>query len=134
MLRESLLCSARFGTSVDFVTTRMNRRKVTEMIGLDRLMEIKGVVAAGQFTRDGKILRAVGDMDERIMQLTAQMCAKQTDSLESATEQFGKASRMKWQPLLGWAVWGGRYAIMVMGNTALSWIRGMRISTSWRLT
>ena len=31
------------------------------MIGLDRLMERKGVVAAGGFTHDGRVLRAVGD-------------------------------------------------------------------------
>lgn len=89
------------------------------MIGLDRLMKIKGVVAAGQFSKDGKVLRAVGDMDDQIMQLTAQMCARQTESLESSTGQFAKASKMECQPLLGWAVLGGRYAIVVMGNTGV---------------
>ena len=89
------------------------------MIGLDRLMNIRGVVAAGQFSREGKVVRGVGRMADDIMEFTARMCAKETESLKTSIEQFGKTSKMDWQPLVGWAVWGGRYAMLVMGNTGV---------------
>ena len=37
------------------------------MIGLDRLMKIKGVVAVGQFSEDGKVIRKVGELPEDLM-------------------------------------------------------------------
>ena len=89
------------------------------MIGLDRLIKIKGVLAAGQFSKDGKIIRAVGEMTDDIMEFTAKMCAKQTEHLKTSIEQFDKASKMDWQPFVGWAVWGGKHAILVMGNTGV---------------
>lgn len=93
------------------------RRQV--MIGLDRLMEIKGVVAAGQFSSDGKVIRAAGAMTDDIRRFTAQMCARQSEHIRSSIEHFGRASKMEWQPLIGWAVWAGRYAMIVMGNTGV---------------
>ncbi len=89
------------------------------MIGLDRLMEIKGVVAAGQFSEDGRVVRAVGSLSEDLMNFTAQMCSKQTKSLETTINQFSRASKMEWRPLVGWTVWAGQYAIVVMGNTGV---------------
>ncbi|MBN2225803.1 MAG: DUF2173 family protein [candidate division Zixibacteria bacterium] len=89
------------------------------MIGLDRIMERKGVIAAGQFSEDGKVIRAVGNMSDDMMTFTAQMCSKQTKSLEISINQFSRASNMEWRPLVGWAVWAGQYAIVVMGNTGI---------------
>lgn len=89
------------------------------MIGLDRLIKIKGVVAAGQFSSDGKVIRAVGDMTDEIRKFTAQMCARQSDYMRGAIKQFSEAWKMDWQPLVGWAVWGGRYAIIVIGDTGV---------------
>jgi len=89
------------------------------MIGLDRLMEMEGVIAAGQFSPEGKVIRAVGDLSEDEMAFTARMCANQTRKLKTNIEQFSKATMMDWRPLTGWAVWGGRYAVIVMGNTGV---------------
>ena len=89
------------------------------MIGLDRLMKIKGVVAAGQFSTDGKVIRAVGALSEDIMEETAKLCANQNRKLDETARVFSMKSSMEWEPLVGWAVWGGKYAVVVAGNTGV---------------
>ncbi len=89
------------------------------MIGLDRLIKIKGVVAAGQFSNDGKIIRHTGEIPSELMKETAKMCAYQNQKLEELTKYFEIKSKMKWNPLVGWAVWGGKLALVVMGNTGV---------------
>jgi roadblock/LC7 domain-containing protein len=89
------------------------------MIGLDRLMRIKGVVAAGQFSEDGRVIRKAGEISDEIMNETAKICAYQNQKLNELTKFFETISAMEWQPLMGWAVWGGKYVVMVMGNTGI---------------
>lgn len=89
------------------------------MIGLDRLMKIKGVVAAGQFSNEGDVVRGTGKISNEIMKETAKLCAYQNQKLDELTEYFGTISKMEWKPLMGWAVWGGKYVVMVMGNTGV---------------
>lgn len=89
------------------------------MIGLDRLMKIKGVVAAGQFSENGKVIRSAGEISDEIVNETAKLCAYQNQKLDELTKYFEKMSEMEWQPLIGWAVWGGKYVVMVMGNTGV---------------
>ena len=100
------------------------------MIGLDRLMRIKGVVAAGQFSEDGRVIRKAGEISDEINNPTigklkiypnetAKICAYQNQKLDELTKFFETISAMEWQPLMGWAVWGGKYVIMVMGNTGI---------------
>jgi len=86
------------------------------MIGLDRLMKIKGVVGAGQFSGNGKVIHTIGELPEDVME-TAHLCVRQNQrSRELAMVLDAKSSR-KWLPLQGWAVWGGEYAVVVVGNT-----------------
>lgn len=88
------------------------------MIGLDRLMKIKGVVAAGQFSEGGKIIRSVGNIPKELMEQTAELCSSETKHFEELVKQYN--SKMEgWDPLVGWAVWGGKYAITIVGNTGV---------------
>jgi roadblock/LC7 domain-containing protein len=89
------------------------------MIGLDRLLNIKGVIAAGQFSPDGKVIRSLGNLSKEVMTFTARMCANQTKALETSVEQYSRATQHEWRPLAGWAVWGGKYVVVVMGNTGV---------------
>ena len=89
------------------------------MIGLDRLMKIKGVIAAGQFSDDGKVIRAAGALSAEAMAQTAQMCSSQKRRLETEVERYGEISAMNWAPLVGWAVWAGTHTIVVVGNMSI---------------
>lgn len=86
------------------------------MIGLDRLMKTKGVVAAGQFSDDGKVVRKVGNFPPELAD-TAELCVKQNQCARDLMAFLDSKSDMEWQPMMGWAIWGGKYAMVVMGNT-----------------
>jgi len=94
-----------------------SKNERTTVIGLDRLMKIKGVVAAGQFSEDGKVIREIGDLPDEVMAEAAKICAYQNQKLDELTKFFEMKSEMGWKPLIGWAVWGGKYVLLVMGNT-----------------
>lgn len=86
------------------------------MIGLDRLMEIEGVVAAAQFSEDGKVIRKVGELPEDLME-SAELCVRQTracgDFLNALNDQLPR----DYGSLVGWTVWGSKYSAVVVGNT-----------------
>jgi len=86
------------------------------MIGLDRLMKIKGVVAAGQFSEDGQVIRKVGELPEDLM-TSAALCVQQNERSREFLKALDDGSERDWQPLKGWIVWGGKYSVVVVGNT-----------------
>ncbi len=89
------------------------------MIGLDRILKKPGVIAAGQFDEHGNIIRAVGDIPEETMRMMAEWCAQKTAELEEHVQQFSEKTGMDWNPLTGWMVWGGRYAVFIVHSTGV---------------
>lgn len=87
------------------------------MIGLDRLMKIKGVVAAGQFSADGSLRRKVGKLPEEHMKQIAALCQAEGVRAEEWFQSFHGESEIDWMPYVGSAVWGGAYAMVTMGCT-----------------
>ena len=86
------------------------------MIGLDRLMKIKGVVAAGQFSEDGEVIRKVGELPEDLMK-SAELCVQQNERSREFLKALDDRSERNWQPLMGWIVWGGKHSVVVVGGT-----------------
>jgi len=86
------------------------------MIGLDRLMKIEGVVAAAQFSEDGKVIRKVGELPEDIME-SAELCVRQNQASRDFLGSLNKKLPREYGSLVGWAVWGSKYSVVVMGNT-----------------
>ncbi|MGC9106246.1 MAG: DUF2173 family protein [Thermoprotei archaeon] len=83
---------------------------------LNRLTKIKGAIAAGHFSKDGKLLGYKGGIPKEMAELVAKMCAANTLMAEMQAEGFTAFSKMKWTPLHGWAVAAGVYAVCVMGT------------------
>ena len=86
------------------------------MIGLDRLMKIEGVVAAGQFSEDGNIIRIVGELPEDFME-KAELCVKQNKECQDFLTSLNNNSPREYGSLMGWTVWGSKYSVVVVGNT-----------------
>jgi roadblock/LC7 domain-containing protein len=93
-----------------------NFNRVVKMIGLDRLMKIKGVVAAGQFSDDGNIVRIVGELPEDFME-SAEPCIRQTLASREFLSTLQDQLPRDFGSLIGWTVWGSKYSIVVVGNT-----------------
>jgi roadblock/LC7 domain-containing protein len=83
--------------------------KEKPMATLQELLDIEGVVVAGEFNLDGSLLdyEAKMDMSEEMAQMTAQYCAAVSIMFSTLTSSFTKLSGMNWVPQHGWAYSGG---------------------------
>ena len=89
------------------------------MIGLDRLIKIPGVVAVGQFDSEGKIIRKVGNIPLVARETICKMNAEQTKKFNTTAQIMGQLTNLEWTPLIGWMMWGGRYALCIVHNNCL---------------
>lgn len=67
----------------------------------DDLVRVKGVVAAGQFTADGKAVNYKTNnmpMPQEMAQMTAQFCATVTMMFNTMADTYTKLGHMNWVP------------------------------------
>jgi len=88
------------------------------MATLDDLLRLDGVVAAGEFAADGKLVdfKATMDMSPELAAMSAQFCATVTMLFDTLAGAFSQLSRMNWTPQQGWAYSGGDYTVAIGGN------------------
>ena len=85
------------------------------MATLQELLDIEGVVAAGEFGLDGSLLdyEAKMDMSEEMAQMTAQFCAAVSVMLNTLASSFTERSGMNWVPQHDWAYSGGEWTACI---------------------
>ena len=85
---------------------------------LDDLLKIEGVIAAGEFTADGKLVdyKAKMDMSLELATMTAQFCATVTMLINTLAGAYTQLSQMQWVPQQGWAYSGGDLTVVIGGN------------------
>jgi roadblock/LC7 domain-containing protein len=95
-------------------------------VTLDDLLKIDGVVAAGEFAADGKVVdyKAKMDMSPEMAAMTAQFCATVTMMFNTLAGAFAQLSQMNWVPQQGWMYAGGDWTVAIGGN------RGVFIETA----
>lgn len=88
------------------------------MATLDELLQIDGVVVAGEFTPDGKLVgyRAKVDMPPELAETTAQLCASVSMMFNTLAGSFTHLSKMRWVPQRGWMYAGGDWTVAIGGN------------------
>lgn len=89
------------------------------MATLDELMRINGVVAAGQFSDDGKLVDVRGQLKPEIAQAAAQFCGTVNMLFKMMSGSFQQMSGMQFTPVHGWACAGGDYSVCVGGDKGL---------------
>ena len=94
------------------------------MSDLEKLMTLGGAVAAGEFTKDGRLVALKGEMDPKWAQMLANLCAANTLMGTMQCEAFGTYTGMKMTPFYGWAMSAGDYSFCVMGH------RGVMMKTA----
>ena len=91
------------------------------MATLEELLDIEGVVAAGEFNTDGSLVdfQAKMDMSQEMAQMTAQFCATVTMMFNTLASSYTQLSGMQWVPQQGWAYSGGDWTVAVGGNRGI---------------
>jgi roadblock/LC7 domain-containing protein len=86
------------------------------MATLEELMTMKGVIAAGQFSDDGKLMDSRGQLKPEVAQAAAQFCGTVNMLFKTMSSSFQHMSGMQWTPAQGWAFAGGQYSVCVGGD------------------
>ncbi len=89
------------------------------MANLDNLLKVKGVVAAGEFADDGRLLAFKGNISEEHAAMAASMCAANNATAKMQCDGFTAMSGQEWSPLIGWALSGPKLSVCVMGNVGV---------------
>jgi roadblock/LC7 domain-containing protein len=89
--------------------------KEKPMATLQELLDLEGVVAAGEFNLDDSLLdyEAKMDMSEEMAQMTAQFCAAVSIMFSTLASSFTELSGMNWVPQHGWAYSGGEWTACI---------------------
>ncbi len=94
---------------------------------LDELLKLKGVVASGEFSADGKLINLRSNnnqLSNEVADLTAQFAAAVSQLLGALASAHSKISGYNWLPEHGWTYSGGDLTIAVGGN------RGVFVKTA----
>jgi len=96
------------------------------MTSLVDLLKIDGVVAAGEFSADGKLVnyKARMEMSRELAGTSAQFCATVTMLFNTLAGAFTQISKMSWVPQQGWMYAGGEFTVAVGGD------RGVFVETA----
>ena len=88
------------------------------MAKLDELLKMDGVLAAGEFTTDGKMVdfKSSMSMPAEIGSMTAQFCATVSMTFNTLAGAYSQLTGMPWTPQQGWAYTGGDMTVAVGGN------------------
>jgi roadblock/LC7 domain-containing protein len=85
---------------------------------LEELLNLDGVVAAGEFTADGRLVdyKATMDMSQEMAEMSAQFCATVTMMFNTLAGAFSRLTQMNWVPQRGWMYAGGDMTVAIGGN------------------
>jgi roadblock/LC7 domain-containing protein len=88
------------------------------MASLDELIRIDGVIAAGEFTADGKLVdfRSNDEMSQELAEASAQFCGSVTLLFDTLAGSFSQLSGMNWVPQQGWMYAGGDLTVAIGGG------------------
>jgi roadblock/LC7 domain-containing protein len=88
------------------------------MASLEELLNVDGVVAAGEFTADGRMVdyKAKMDMTSELAAMSAQFCGTVTMLFNTLAGAFSQLSQMSWVPQQGWMYAGGDWTVAIGGN------------------
>jgi roadblock/LC7 domain-containing protein len=89
------------------------------MSHIDKLMELDGALAAGTFTKDGRLVEYRGELNRDWAQMIANLCAANTLMGAMQCESFSIYTGMNWKPFKGWAMSAGDYSICSMGQSGV---------------
>lgn|GEM_PF-237132 len=92
-------------------------RKVCNL-SLDELLKFEGVMAAGIFSPEGKLVdyKSKMEMPKEMAQTTAKFCGAVNMMFDALASAYTDLYKMKWVPQHNWMYSGGDWTIIISGT------------------
>ncbi len=94
----------------------MNRKECD--LSLDELLKFDGVMAAGIFSPDGKLVdyKANTEMPKEMAEMTAKFCGAVNMIFDALASAYTELYKMKWTPQHYWIYSGGEWTVIISGT------------------
>ncbi|WP_440951633.1 DUF2173 family protein [Methanococcoides sp. FTZ1] len=90
-------------------------------LSLDELLEFEGVIAAGIFTSEGKLVdyKSKTEMPEDMAEMTAKFCGTVNTMFDTLASAYSQLYDMKWVPRHNWMYSGGEWTVVISGTRGI---------------
>jgi len=87
-------------------------------LSLDELLNFEGVMAAGIFNPEGKLVdyKSKTGMPKEMAQTTAKFCGAVNMMFDALASAYTQLYKMNWVPQHNWMYSGGDWTVMISGN------------------
>ena len=87
-------------------------------LSLDELLELEGVMAAGIFSPEGKLVnyKSKTGMPEEMAQMTAKFCGTVNMMFDALASAYSELFKMSWTPQHNWMYSGGEWTVIISGT------------------
>ncbi|MCJ7444205.1 MAG: DUF2173 family protein [Methanotrichaceae archaeon] len=87
-------------------------------LSLNELLKLDGVVAAGMFSPEGKLVEYKDkiDMPKEMAQMTAKFCGTVNTMFEALASAYTQLYKMNWVPQHSWMYSGGEWTVIIAGQ------------------
>lgn len=94
----------------------MNRAQCN--LSLDELLNLEGVVAAGIFNAEGKLVdyKSKTGMPPEMAQMTAKFCGAVNLMFDALASAYTQLYKMNWVPQHNWMYGGGDWTVIISGT------------------
>ena len=84
-------------------------------LSLDELLKFEGVMAAGIFSLDGKLVdyKSKTGMPKEMAQMTAKFCGAVNMMFEALASAYSQLYKMDWAPQHNWMYSGGDWTVLI---------------------
>lgn len=94
----------------------MNRQECN--LSLDELLKFEGVMAAGIFSADGKLVdyKSNTKMPKEMAEMTAKFCGAVNMMFDALASAYTDLYKMNWVPQHNWMYSGGDWTVIISGT------------------
>jgi roadblock/LC7 domain-containing protein len=87
-------------------------------LSLDELLKFNGVMAAGIFNSEGKLVdyKANTDMPKDMAEMTAKFCGTVNMMFDALASAYSQLYKMNWVPQHNWMYSGGDWIVIISGT------------------
>jgi len=87
-------------------------------LSLDELLKFEGVMAAGIFSPEGKLVdyKSKTGMPQEMAQMTAKFCGVVNMMFEALASAYSQLYKMNWLPQHNWMYSGGDWTVLISGT------------------